>query len=798
MSRLPILSFLFLFTGAIEAQEFPYSEFRAIVSGDANGVIERLSNALTQSAVRNDTLLHARTLEMLGEQYYRLSDIDAAREAWEKAFRLRQAKFGMNSAEIGVAYAWQVRYHNYISASQRDHLQIADELSLQALLSMRSNGDVLPYERIMAQRERAYAYKIANPFPEQEARHGAVIARPQFRKALATAIANNDTIWIAQLLHDLGNTFTDRAMPLRDNAAELAVARDSALWYYSRSIQLMASAGMGVSEPVMMDHLCIGLLHMYAEDALGSHKAIASFERALRVLREMAGISGGQDPYGYHPTVANKAQVIELFAFIAECYEELFYLHDDAAYLDSAVHVIEATFPYWDSMVQHYDSKEIHRVTGTYAHFSFQHAARLYIARYLERKREEDLLKAIMAVERNRNVKEQRERLGADQAPLEFFEKYDHLDEIVAPERTLIIVYCISFSNYAFAIDENGVGLIDLGAMPFDPYDGIGKFKPFPVNERSRDMHSYGREGSGWYNVLIGPIMEGRDVQHLVIVPQGSIEHLPFETLVVDTGNGDPGEFLYLMDKYAVRYAPDLHSALVAPRSTSLEGAVFALSQSEDQSELPFANSLVQTMAEEVVEARIAQELASSELRDLLQDDGILHIASHARSDQDPGSEPFLILKDGIWRAAGMDELEVERDLIVLATCSGASGRIYCGEGSQSMGNAVLRAGAGSVVHALWPVDDKATNEILRYMYEELLNGEPASQALHSAKTRFREHHKNDGLGDPFYWGGLILTGEDVILREEPLPSVWLAAGGMLLLLIGRIFYKRSSNSTAR
>jgi hypothetical protein len=98
-----------------------YAERIAILRGDTKGVISRLEGAIRSEEVRHDTLLYARTLETLGEEYYRISDIDEAHRVWEQAWNIRRDRWGMGTPEYGVALAYMARYHNYMSAPQLDH-----------------------------------------------------------------------------------------------------------------------------------------------------------------------------------------------------------------------------------------------------------------------------------------------------------------------------------------------------------------------------------------------------------------------------------------------------------------------------------------------------------------------------------------------------------------------------------------------------------------------------------------------------------------------------------------------------
>ncbi len=773
----------------------PHAELRAIVSGDMKGVIHRLNAELSDPAIRRDTLLHARTLEMLGEQYYRISDIDEAKRYWDEALELRRARFGNDSPEAGAGLAYQARYHNYMAAPQWDHQITAEETSVRAIELIANAGDVLPFERVVALRERAYAYKVFHGLyaiqrTKDSPAEPSVAARPYFRKALQEAIAARDTIWTAQILHDIGNTFTDQAIPSRGDPAKLHMVVDSAMWYYDRSITLMQAHGLGTSEPVMMDHLTIGLLQEYAFQKGGYMPAIQSYRRALRVLLDMQRIPRTTDLYRFQPSVPNKAQVLELMSFISHCYDRIWWEDKQSSYIDSAIHVIEAAVPYWEALVKEYGSRRLHLVTSSYAHSPFQYAHIFHMDRYVHKGNSDDLIAAMIHLERRRNLKIQRDRLKRGLPSLQFLEEPVTLDDLVAPQGTLIIEYMSGHGFSAVVIDEHGPRSIELGPTPFNPEFGVGRFAEFAVNEVSADRQEFRRKAVEWYQRLLQPLLQGRTERKLVIIPYGTLSHLPFAALMIDTV---PDR--YVGQEYEIRIAPDLRSAL-QPMQLAEDRTMITVANGAETSDLPFALRYARALAQDF-DSGLDTALRSDRLDLLLREPGILHIASHARAAGLPDTEPYILLTDRAWSEKDIPWGKVDRDLIVLAACSSGSGRVFLGEGAQSLGHALLQAGADAVIHTLWPVDDRSTNEILHHMYTSMLAGDPASTALHKAKNRFMEEHEDDGLDDPFYWSGIILVGTDVRLDRDR-PGVLIGSVVAALLLIGILVHKRSSSSRER
>ncbi|MFP3939291.1 MAG: CHAT domain-containing protein, partial [Thermoanaerobaculia bacterium] len=142
----------------------------------------------------------------------------------------------------------------------------------------------------------------------------------------------------------------------------------------------------------------------------------------------------------------------------------------------------------------------------------------------------------------------------------------------------------------------------------------------------------------------------------------------------------------------------------------------------------------------------------------------VLHFATHAVADPsfsglilsrfDDGGRPL----DGLLRAHEIDRLELRPELVTLSACRTAMGEEVPGEGLLGLSRAFLSAGASRVLASLWPVDDRATAELMTRFYRHLLvDGEPASRALQRAQQSLRESAE---WSAPHYWGAFVLQGD--------------------------------------
>jgi CHAT domain-containing protein len=97
----------------------------------------------------------------------------------------------------------------------------------------------------------------------------------------------------------------------------------------------------------------------------------------------------------------------------------------------------------------------------------------------------------------------------------------------------------------------------------------------------------------------------------------------------------------------------------------------------------------------------------------------------------------------------------------VLSACqtalgAGAQEDVPLGDDWVGLVQAFHTAGAANVMAALWPVDDRATAELMGNFYRALAAGQSESEALASAQ---REMLRDPNTAHPFFWAGFTMSG---------------------------------------
>jgi CHAT domain-containing protein len=294
------------------------------------------------------------------------------------------------------------------------------------------------------------------------------------------------------------------------------------------------------------------------------------------------------------------------------------------------------------------------------------------------------------------------------------------------------------------------------------------------------------------YKGLLEPALRGvAPGTRLIVVPDGSLYSLPFETLGWRSATG----WRYVADSWIVSYYPSATLFALsrlnrssAGRSTPArwERPLFAVGDPLYREDGEF-KKLEGTRAEIVAIARaLGVETASADLKlgadaretvvKQLSGSGALasyryiHFAAHGllTAADTPDGQPALVLsqvsdagEDGYLTMSEVLGLRFAADLIVLSACQSALGDSVPGEGIVGLMRAFFHAGTQSAVVSLWRVDDKSTAELMRYLYEGLAHNSAAcgesdkACALNEARKRLRATNPH-----PYYWAPFVYFGE--------------------------------------
>jgi len=248
------------------------------------------------------------------------------------------------------------------------------------------------------------------------------------------------------------------------------------------------------------------------------------------------------------------------------------------------------------------------------------------------------------------------------------------------------------------------------------------------------------------YGVLIAPVIKNITVKRLILVPDGSLQNLPFVALL------DPDSGAFLIEEFALGVAPSLWTfirALDLDRSGSpaksgrtlvVAASRFSASGLAGLQDLPAARTEALSVANLYSKSELLLDQQSSRAAVLAAIPGarIVHFATHAVISPERPSYSVLLLGNtssdgGNESLSGEDLARIDwrsAKVVFLSACRTGDGLQTANEGPMSLASLLMEAGAQSVVASRWQVNDEGGEEIARGFHARLRSGDDVLSAL--------------------------------------------------------------------
>jgi tetratricopeptide (TPR) repeat protein len=307
------------------------------------------------------------------------------------------------------------------------------------------------------------------------------------------------------------------------------------------------------------------------------------------------------------------------------------------------------------------------------------------------------------------------------------------------------------------------------------------------------------------------------EITRLVIVPDGVLHRLPFETLRSDPDSQPLGA------RYQVTTVPSAtlwrHWRVVAPPMPGRKVLILAdpareeglataeparnatLLASMRLGRLPYARKESQAIARHVGSAETLTDASASEKalksRDLQRYD-IVHLAAHAIADETHPERSAILLspgdakEDGLLQTREIEALDFDGRIVVLSACQTAGGAVLSGEGVLSLARSFFEAGAHAVIGSRWPLRDADAAQLFDMFYRHLTRGASLSEALKATQDEAR------AAGHPAAaWASLVLLGNGdlrpfagVRPARSPIPTM-ITVAFTLAIAVGVLYSRR-------
>lgn len=278
-----------------------------------------------------------------------------------------------------------------------------------------------------------------------------------------------------------------------------------------------------------------------------------------------------------------------------------------------------------------------------------------------------------------------------------------------------------------------------------------------------------------------------RGAKLVVVVPHHILHYFPFAALVTGRarekhGSREVTRPRFLAEETVLVTAPSLRTwGLLMDRQPARFDRVRAVGIAEvpGADELPgVEKDLVnlKSVFKDRLTIRSGDAARKSAVVALLDQPGMLFLATHGQNDPDRPLESHLLLPADKGRAA--DRLtareifaggaERQPELVVMSACySGLADRSPMpGDDLFGLQRAFLARGGGSraVVSGLWDVYDDTAPELMLGLFERLRAGEPAAQALAGSQraflAKYRTTRRPEPYLHPYFWAVYTIAGD--------------------------------------
>jgi CHAT domain-containing protein len=270
-------------------------------------------------------------------------------------------------------------------------------------------------------------------------------------------------------------------------------------------------------------------------------------------------------------------------------------------------------------------------------------------------------------------------------------------------------------------------------------------------------------DGMKLFDALVAPAEKfiSRN-SRVVIIPDGDLNHLNFETLLV----AKPSlrywiEDVTISNANSLRLLSTSDGRHTAPsRNLLLIGD--AVSSADQYRELPNASREMKSIEshfsenERTIMAR-DEATPAAYLTSKPEQFAYIHFVAHGTASELSPLDSAIVLSrstpaDDSFKlyARKIIQHPLRADLVTVSSCYGQGTRAYTGEGLVGLSWAFLRAGARNVVGALWEVSDTSTPQLMDQLYSRLEQGTDPALALREAKLAML--HSDGVFRKPFYW----------------------------------------------
>lgn len=391
---------------------------------------------------------------------------------------------------------------------------------------------------------------------------------------------------------------------------------------------------------------------------------------------------------------------------------------------------------------------------------------------------------------------------------------------LLRQNQAFIDFYLTASEAYIFAFDEKGNFSWRKAMLPEGFRDAVTQFAEYLAKGDEEDKNgasSFRHNASAWFELLLAPELQRLMPVSgsLIIVPDDALVFVPFEVLLRQAApTGNWRDLPWLLNNYSTSYA---YSATLLKMQQTISqkhrerqeatryvfggfaptysaSGVYKLSSTE-----PLVKSAQRLLGGKTWCGSQASEAA---FKDIAPQCRLLLLAMHGLADAEKPELSRLLFgdpladsleNDNVLYASELQIMQLQADLAVLSACHSGFGKLQKGEGVFSLARAFARAGVPATIMSMWLLHENTAGPLVQAFLQYLQAGKTKDEALRLAKLDFLKNDQNFEMTHPFYWAGVMASGDMCALDIQQKTQLWWYwAIGIAALLGGWLLFQRS------
>ncbi|HRI58325.1 MAG TPA: CHAT domain-containing protein [Saprospiraceae bacterium] len=396
-----------------------------------------------------------------------------------------------------------------------------------------------------------------------------------------------------------------------------------------------------------------------------------------------------------------------------------------------------------------------------------------------------------------------------------------NVSALLRPEQAMVSFYLTDSDAFIFYFDAAGMFSWRKAVLPEGFRDMAQGYADYLFKGDENDKNgrlNFLRVASLLYDILLAPELRtaAPGIRSLLIIPDAVLVIIPFETLLRQPADTNWRKLPWLLRDYNIGYAysatllktqQDIslrHRQETAPRYT-FGGFAPAYTGAEGNTrDNPLPNYPLPDIKSTRDELRKVYSLTGGkayyqddatekQFRRIAADCRTLLLAMHGFvNDEHPELSCLMFgipnkdtsLHNNVLYASELQIMQLHADLVVLSACHTGSGKLHQGEGVYSLARAFAAAGVPCTVMSLWRLHENPAPQLVEAFFKHLKAGKTKDEALRLAKLEFIDNDKNGEMLHPFYWAGLMATGDMCVLdlpHKNAFPAWFYVVMGLVL-----------------